>query len=162
MQGQGCSTQTLSGALEHWHTLVELEDTLTILKIYQLSCLTIEDEHLTHVYSHLWITCTHLLSSILCMITFINATSTQESQESKLFQPVLQAYCMHHSWIITAHVSLGNMEKQWRIIIREVDRTQQLLKSLLQKPLAPIHLLSPLEAELNNLDSIHISYKPLI
>ena len=43
-----------------------------------------------------------------------------------------------------------------------MDRTQQLLKSLLQKPLAPTHLLSPLEAELTNLVSIHMSYKPLV
>ena len=64
---------------------------------------------------------------------------------------------MHHSWIITAHVSLGNLEKQWRMFIKQMDRTLQLLKSLLQKPLAPTHLLSPLETELTNLDSIHIS-----
>ena len=69
---------------------------------------------------------------------------------------------MCHSWIITAHVSLWNLEKQWRMFIRQMDRAHQLLKSLLQKPLGPIHLLSPLEAELTNLNSIHISYKPLI
>ena len=43
-----------------------------------------------------------------------------------------------------------------------MDITQQLLNSLLQKPLAPPHLFSMLEVELNSLDSIHISYKPLI
>ena len=43
-----------------------------------------------------------------------------------------------------------------------MDRTQQLLDSLLQKPLAPTHLLSTLEAELTNLDGIYTSYKPLI
>ena len=43
-----------------------------------------------------------------------------------------------------------------------MDRTQQLLNSLLQKPLAPPHLLSTPEAELTSLDSIHTSYKPLI
>ena len=45
------------------------------------------------------------------MITLINATVTQESWESVLFQPVLKAYPPCHSWIITAHVSLGILEK---------------------------------------------------
>ena len=44
---------------------------------------------------------------------------------------------------------------------RQMDRTQQLLNSLLQKPLTPTHLFSTLEAELNSLDSIHTYYKPL-
>ena len=96
------------------------------------------------------------------MITFITTTTTWESRESVLFQQVLKAYPTCHSWIITAHVSSGNLEKQWRMFIKQMDRTQQLLKSLLQKPLAPAHLLPPLEAELTNLASIHISYKPLI
>ena len=82
--------------------------------------------------------------------------------ESVLFQPVLKAYPMHHTWILTAHVSLGNPEKQWRMFMRQMDRTQQLLYSLLQGPLAPPHLFSILEAELTSLDSIHTSYKPLI
>ena len=95
------------------------------------------------------------------MIALIN-TTTQENQESVLFQPVLKAYPTHHSWIITAHVSLGNLEKQWKMFTRQMDRTQQLLNSLLWKPLAPTQLFSTLEAELNSLDSIHTSYKPLI
>ena len=96
------------------------------------------------------------------MITLINTTTTWESQESVFFLPVLKAYPVHHSWIITAHVSLENLEKQWRMFIRQMDRTQQLLDSLLQKPLAPTHLISTLQAELTNLDSIYTSYEPLI
>ena len=90
------------------------------------------------------------------MITLVH-TTTWESQESVLFQPVLKAYPTHHSWIITAQVSLGNLEKQWRMVSRQVDRTQQLLNSLLQMLLAPTHLFSTLEAELNTFDSIHAS-----
>ena len=41
-------------------------------------------------------------------------------------------------------------------------RTHQLLTSLLWKPSTPTQLLSALEAELNNLNSIHTSYQPLI
>ena len=95
------------------------------------------------------------------MIAVIN-TTTQENIESVLFQPVLKVYPTHHSWIIAAHVSLDNLEKQWKMFTRQMDRTQQLLNSFLQKPLAPTHLFSTLEAELNSLNSIHTSYQPLI
>ena len=67
----------------------------------------------------------------------------------------------HHSWIITMHVSLGNMEKQWKLFTRLMDRTWQLLNSFLQMPLAPTHLFSTLKAELNSLHSIHNTYQPL-
>ena len=94
------------------------------------------------------------------MITLIS-TTTWEHQESVLFQPVLKAYPTYHSWIITSHISLGNLEKKWKMFTRQMDRTQ-VWNSLLQKPLAPPHLFSTLEAELISLDSIHTSYKPLI
>ena len=95
------------------------------------------------------------------MITLVGATVTWESQESVLVQPVLKANPMCHSWIITAHVSLVNLEKQWRMFIKRMERTQ-LLDSVQQKPLAPTHMISTLQAELTNLDSIHTSYRPLI
>ena len=94
------------------------------------------------------------------MITLIN--TTWENRESVLFQPVLKAYPTHHSWMITAHVSLGNMEKQWKLSTRQMIRTHHQLSSLLWKPSAPTQLLSGLEAELNNLNSIHTSYQPLL
>ena len=46
------------------------------------------------------------------MITFTTALSGRELGESVIFQPVLQAYSMCHSWIIMAHVSLDT----WNII----------------------------------------------
>ena len=64
------------------------------------------------------------------LVTLINATVLQESWESVLFQPVLKAYPMCHSWIITAHISLGNQEKQWQMFVKQMGRTQQLLNSL--------------------------------
>ena len=96
------------------------------------------------------------------MITFINATVKQDSQESVLFQPVLKAYPTYHLWIITAHVSLGNLEKQWTMFIKQMERTHQLLNSIQQKPLAPTHLISTLQVELTSLSSIHTSYRPLL
>ena len=47
------------------------------------------------------------------------------------------------------------------MFIRQMERTQQLLTSIQQKPLAPTHLISTLQAELANLDSIYTSYRPL-
>ena len=94
------------------------------------------------------------------MITLVN--TTQHNRKSVLFQPVLKAYPTHHSWIITSHVSLGNMEKQWKLFTRQMIRTCQLLPSLIWKPAAPTHLLTGLEAELNNLNSIYTSYQQLI
>ena len=94
------------------------------------------------------------------MITLVN--TTWENRESVLFHPVLKAYPTCHSWMITAHVSLGDMEKQWKLFTKQMIRTCQLLPFLLLKPTAPIHLLSGLEAEINNLNSIYTSYQPLI
>ena len=94
------------------------------------------------------------------MIVLIN--TTWENKESVLFQPVLKAYPSYHSWMITAHVSLGNMEKQWKLFTRQMIRTHQLLTSLQWKPSAPTQLLPALEAELSNVNNIHTSYQQLI
>ena len=61
------------------------------------------------------------------MLTPITNSSKTELRESVIFQPVPQAYPTLHSWIITAHVSLGNLECRWRTFNRQFDRTQQLL-----------------------------------
>ena len=90
-----------------------------------------------------------------------NATLKQESQESVLFNLVLKANPTHHSWVITTHILLGDLEKQWKMFIQQKAGSQQLLNSLQQKPLAPNYLLSALQAELANLNSIYTSYKPL-
>ena len=92
----------------------------------------------------------------------ISATVKQESQESLLFQPVPKSYPTYHSWIIITHISLGNLENQWKMFVQQMGRTQQLLYSLQQKPLAQTYILSALQAELARLNSIYTSYKPLI
>ena len=48
------------------------------------------------------------------------------------------------------------------MFVQEMRRTQLLLNSLQEKPLAPAYILSALQTELANLDSIYTSYKPLI
>ena len=80
-----------------------------------------------------------------------------ELGESVIFQPVLQAYLTRHSWIITAHISLGNLECHWKLFNRQLARTQQLLRSLDQHRSAPTPLLSTLQLELSNIQAIYNS-----
>ena len=80
-----------------------------------------------------------------------------ELGESVIFQPVLKAYPTRQSWIITAHISLGNLEHHWKTFNRQFDRTQQLLQSLGQHPSAPTQLLSTLQLELSNIQDIYHS-----
>ena len=94
------------------------------------------------------------------MIVLVN--TTWDNRESVLFQSVLKAYPTHHSWMITAHVPLGNMEKQWKLFTKEMIRTHQLLLSLIWNPAAPTQLLSGLDEEFSNLNSIYTSHQPLI
>ena len=76
--------------------------------------------------------------------------------------PSTEGLPIHHSWIITAHVSLGDLDKQLKMFIQQKARSQQLLNSLQWKPLPQNYLLSTLQAELVKVDSIYTSYKPLI
>ena len=105
---------------------------------------------------------TATLAYIFLLEILINETLEQEIQESILFYPILKTYPTHLSWIIMVHISLRDLDKQYKMFIQQKTRSQQLLNSLHQKPLPPNYLLSTLEAELENLDSIYTSYKPLI
>ena len=79
-----------------------------------------------------------------------------------IFQPVLQAYPTRHSWIITAHISLGNLECHWKLFKRQLTRTQQFLRSLEQHPSASTQLLTTLQLELSNIQDIYKSSKTSI
>ena len=94
------------------------------------------------------------------MITLINTSSTKENGESVLFQPGLMAYPMHHSWLITAHISLGHLEHHWKSFNRQMGKTCQLLQSLGQQPSAPTQLLTMLQLELTNINDIYTPYTP--
>ena len=50
-------------------------------------------------------------------------SSRMELGELVIFRPVLQAYPTRHSWIITAHISLGNLECHWKLFNRQLART---------------------------------------
>ena len=77
--------------------------------------------------------------------------------ELVIFQPVLQAYPTRHSWIITAHILLGNLECHWILFNRQCTRTQQFLRSLDQHPSTPTQLLFTLQLELSNIQDIYNS-----
>ena len=96
------------------------------------------------------------------MLTPTTNSLGKNLRESVIFQPVLQAYPMHHSWIITAHVSLGHLECHWKAFNRQLTRTQQLLHFLDQQPSAPTQLLSMLQVELSNIEDIYNSCKTTI
>ena len=101
----------------------------------------------------------HLHYSTILMLTPTTNLSRTELGESVIFQPVLQAYPTQHSWIITAHIFLGNLECHWKTFNRQFDRTQQLLQSLDQYPSALTQLLSTLQLELSNIKGIYNSGK---
>ena len=96
------------------------------------------------------------------MVTPTTNSSRKELGESVIFQPVLQAYPKHHSWIIMAHVSLGNLECHWKAFNRQLARTWQLLCSLDQQPSVQTQLLSTLQVELSNIEDIYNSGKRTI
>ena len=89
-------------------------------------------------------------------------SSQTEPGESIIFQPVLQAYPTRHSWIITAHVSLGNLEHHWKLFSRQLTITQQCLRSLDQHPSAPAQLLTTLQLELFNIQDMYKSSETTI
>ena len=96
------------------------------------------------------------------MIKLVNTSSAGENEESVLFQPVLKAYPICHSWLITAHILLGHLEWHWKSFTRQMDRTCQIIQSLSHQPSALTQLLSALQAELTNINDIYTSYKPII
>ena len=96
------------------------------------------------------------------MLTPTTNSSRKELGESVIFQLVLQAYQSHHSWIITAHISLGNLECHWKAFNRQLARAQQLLHSLEQQSSVQTQLLSTLQVELSNIEGIYNSGKTTI
>ena len=91
------------------------------------------------------------------MITLTTTSTTKEMGELVLFQPVLKANPTCHSWIITAHISLGHLEHHWKYFNRQVDKTHQLLLFLSHHPAAPTHLLCPLLVEFDTINDMYDS-----
>ena len=104
----------------------------------------------------------HLHYSLVLTLTPTMNSSQMELEESVIFQPVLQAYPTRYSWIITVHISLGNLECHWKLFTRQLTRTQQFLRSVDQHPSTPTQLLSTLQLELSNIQDIYKSSESTI
>ena len=89
-------------------------------------------------------------------------TSQTEPGESVLFQPVLQAYPTRHSWIVTAHISLGQLEHHWKLFKWQLAKTKQFLTSLEHHPSASPLLITTLQLELSNIQDLYKSHETLI
>ena len=71
-----------------------------------------------------------------------------------LFQPVLQAYPTRHSWIVTAHISLGQLEHYWKLFKWQLMKTKQFLTSLEHHSSASPLLITTLQLELVNIQEL--------
>ena len=89
-------------------------------------------------------------------------SSQVELGELVILQTALQAYPTRHSWIITAHISVGNLEHHWKLFTRQLTRMQQFFRSLDQHSSAPTQLLTTLQLELSNIQDIYKSSKTTI
>ncbi len=95
---------------------------------------------------------------------FVGLNATRTSRESVLFQPVLKAYPTRHSWIITAHISVGKLNKQLRAFSKQRSTARTVLTTLqgLNYPFVPEYMVAALQTEVSNLESIFESYQPVI
>ena len=160
LQCQRYHSRTSHWVLEHWHpNLAEPVTILTIPPIYQQYNLLIPPINVYTSWSsyHCINLDSHLHYSLVLIFTPTMKSSQTAPGESVIFQPVLQAYPTRHSWIVTAHISLGNLECHWKLFKRQLTRTQQFLRSLEQHPLASTQLLTTLQLELSNIQDIYKS-----
>ena len=81
--------------------------------------------------------------------------------ESVLFHPVLKAYPTCHSWIITAHISVDDLNRQLHMFNCQKTLTELLVKLQGQMPASHL-VLNALLDEFSNINSMYESYKPTI
>ena len=106
-----------------------------------------------------------LIITIACLF-FIETLAERKQDtpqcESVLFHPVLKAYPTHHSWIITAHISLGDLNRQLCMFNHQKTLAYQLLVKLQDQPLASQLVINALLDKFSNIVNIYESYKPTI
>ena len=84
-----------------------------------------------------------------------------ERIELVLFQPILAAYPTRHSWIISAHISLGTLHKPMHLFNRQKNIVHEMISKLRNHPDDSIKPLQPLQIELDNLHNLFMAYKPV-
>ena len=84
-----------------------------------------------------------------------------EKIELVLFQPILMAYPTRHSWIISAHINLGTLNKPMHMFNIQKNIVCEMISKLRNHPDDAIEPLQPLQVELDNLHSLFMAYKPV-
>ena len=84
-----------------------------------------------------------------------------ERIESVLFQPILVAYPTRHSWIISAHINLGTLNKPMHMFNRQKNIVHETISNRRNHPDDTIELLQPLQVKLDNLHRLFMAYKPV-
>ena len=103
----------------------------------------------------------HHPSFSLFLIGMLTRTKQDKPQHgSVLFHLVLKAYSTWHSWIITAHVFLGELNKQLHMFNHQEESAHQLLMKLQCQLFTSNFVLNDLLGELTNIDSIYQLYRP--
>ena len=82
--------------------------------------------------------------------------------QSLLFQPVLKAYPTWQSWIITGHVSIGDLSKGVWMFNCQKALAQDLLIKLQQQPFASTFVFNTLLGEFSNIGNFYQLYEPII
>ena len=82
--------------------------------------------------------------------------------ELVLFNTVLKAYPTHHSWIITAHISLVYLDRHIHMFNRQKTLVHQLLVKLQDQLPASQLVFNTLLDEFTNIDNTYESYKPTV
>ena len=84
-----------------------------------------------------------------------------EKIESVLFQPILVAYPTRHSWIISAHINLGTLNKPMHMFNKQKNIVRETIFKLRNHPDDAIEPLQPLQVKLDNLHNLFMAYKPV-
>ena len=84
-----------------------------------------------------------------------------EKIELVLFQPILVAYPTRYSWIISAHINLGTLNRPMHMFNRQKNIICEIIYKLRDHSDDAIEPLQPLKVELDNLLSLFMAYKPV-
>ena len=94
-------------------------------------------------------------------ILLLHILAQGEKIESVLFQPILVAYPTRHSWIISAHINLGTLNKPMHMFNRQKNIVCEMISKLRNHPDDAIEPLQPLQVKLDNLHNLFMAYKPV-
>ena len=103
----------------------------------------------------------HLQFDFCFRFLLLHILAQGEKIESILFQPILAVYPTRHSWIISAHINLGTLNKPMHLFNRQKNIIREMISKLRNHPDDAIEPLQPLRVELDNLHRLFMAYKPV-